>query len=621
MPKEKQQKTSGRTDKQLFKELIQIASPFKKFFFLSLILNGGFALLSAASIAVIEPVLRVIFPDSNTQVIEEVTEPGMLSSLKSMFFGNLREFVSDADPLGTLINISILIIVIFGLKNLFKYLNSINGVKLEEGIIKSVRDRLFHKYTTLSLSYFQRQKQGDIVSTVTNDVTQLNTATVRAFNVIFRETIQVVIFLLMLLALSPELTLVSFAASGGGLILIRVAKKYLKRYSSRMQQAMANFTSTLSESIGGIKLIKAFNAQQESTRKFQEETSYYVASALKHRVVVTLVPSIYEMIAIVALCFVLYMGGQKVLVDGTMSSSDLLTFLFLLFSIMAPLTILINNIAEMQRGLVATDRVLNVLDLEPHVKDGHNSLKNFNKNIQISDLVFSYEDGPDVLNNINLSLSKGEKIAFVGSSGSGKSTMLDLILRFYDPRSGNIYIDDISIKDLTLESYLSHFGVVSQENILFNDNVRNNILFGATNITDDEIWEALKIANAFDFVDKLPQKLDTLLGERGMTISGGERQRLAIARAVVRKPEILVFDEATSALDAESEHIVQSAINDSLAGRTAIIVAHRLATITSCDRIYVFDKGEIVEIGTHSSLIQQGGIYRTLYEMQNLDKS
>jgi subfamily B ATP-binding cassette protein MsbA len=424
----------------------------------------------------------------------------------------------------------------------------------------------------------------------------------------------------MLLSLSPELTLVSFAASGGGLILIRVAKKYLKKYSTRMQEAMANYTSTLSESVGGIKLIKAFNAQRVSARKFQEETEYYVTSALKHRKVVALVPSVYEMIAIFALCFVLYMGGNKVLVEGSMSSSDLLTFLFLLFSIMAPLTILINNIAEMQRGLVATERVMKVLDLQPHVKDGGRALASFERDIKVDDLVFAYDEGPDVLRGVRLEFRKGEKIAFVGSSGSGKSTMLDLLLRFYDPKSGSISIDGIDIRDLTLESYLTHFGVVSQENILFNDNVRNNILFGAAGISDEEIWEALKIANAYDFVKRLPQGLDTLLGERGMTISGGERQRLAIARAVIRKPEILMFDEATSALDAESEHIVQSAINHSLAGRTAVIVAHRLATITSCDRIYVFDKGKIVETGTHAELIERHGIYRTLYDMQSLDK-
>ncbi len=612
-----------RTDKELLVELIKIAKPFKKYFILSLFLNAGFAILSAASIAVIQPVLQVIFPDSGTganEATNTATEPSFFTGVKDTIFGSLRELVQDPDPIGMLLNISMLIVFLFLFKNIFRYFNSLNGVKLEEGIIKSVRDKLFAKYTTLSISYFQKNKQGDIVSTVTNDVTQLNSATVRAFNVVFRELIQVVIFLLMLLALSPQLTLVSFAASGGGLILIRVAKKYLKRYSSRMQQAMANFTSTLSESVAGIKLIKAYNAQKVSGGKFEEETNYYVSSSLKHRKVVALIPSVYEMIAIFALCFVLYMGGSKVLVEGTMSSSDLLTFLFLLFSIMAPLTILINNIAEMQRGLVATERVMKVLDLEPNISDGDKELKGFDSSIDINNLSFAYETGTDVLKDISLSLKKGEKIAFVGSSGSGKSTMLDLILRFYDPYIGSINIDGHNIKDLELESYLKHFGVVSQENILFNDNVRNNVLFGASHISDEEIWKALKIANAYEFVNRLPDGLDTLLGERGTTISGGERQRLAIARAIIRKPEILVFDEATSALDAESEHIVQSAINDSLAGRTAIIVAHRLATITSCDRIYVFDKGEIVEKGTHGELIEGQGIYRTLYDMQSLDK-
>ncbi|GAB5465796.1 MAG: ABC transporter ATP-binding protein [Candidatus Kapaibacteriales bacterium] len=609
------------SDREIYKALFKIAKPFKKYFFASAILNAIFALLSAASVAIINPVLQVIFPNEETESSISTVESEGLDSFKETFFGSINELIADIDPLNTLINVCILIIIIYGLKNIVKFFNAINSVKLEEGIVKSVRDKLFEKYTSLSLSYFQKNKQGDVVSTVTNDVTQLNSATVRAFNMVFRDFVQVAIFLALLLALSPKLTLVSFAASGGALVLIRIAKKYLKRYGGRMQQAMANFTSTLSESVAGIKLIKSFDAADVSGEKFRDETSYYVTSALKHRKVTSLVPSIYEMIAIGALCFVLYVGGESVLVEKTMEASDLLTFLFLLFSIMTPLTLLTNHIAEMQRGLVASKRILKVLDLEPTVKSGDKKVKEFSNRIDFTDVSFSYENDRKVLQNINLTIAKNEKIALVGPSGSGKSTFLDLLLRFYDPDSGMINYQDEDLKELNLSEYLGLFGVVSQENILFNDTVRNNILFGKTNISDDEIWKALEISNAKSFVESMPDGLDTMLGERGTTVSGGERQRLAIARAVVRKPEILVFDEATSALDTESEYTVQSAINDSLKGRTAIIVAHRLSTITHCDRIVVFDKGRIAEIGTHEELLELGGIYHTLHSMQSLEKT
>jgi subfamily B ATP-binding cassette protein MsbA len=306
-------------------------------------------------------------------------------------------------------------------------------------------------------------------------------------------------------------------------------------------------------------------------------------------------------------------------IQGKMSGDDLFTFLFILFSIMSPITLLIHSVALYQRGYVASERVFKIIDQKPTIQSGKNTISKFNDSIKINNVSFGYLNEP-VISNADFVIKKGKKIAFVGASGSGKSTMLDLIIRFYDPIEGEILLDNINIKDFTIESYRSMFGIVAQESMLFNDTVANNIKFGYPEATMDEIIEAAKLANAYNFIMKMPKGFDSKLGDRGILLSGGERQRISIARALVRNPQILVFDEATSSLDAESEKIVQDAINVSLKGRTAIIVAHRLSTIINCDEIFIFDNGRIVERGIHTELIKLKGIYKKLYDLQFAQK-
>ncbi len=599
---------SGRSLLRISKFL----KPFAGLFVLVIFLNSVFSLFSAASITIIKPIFELIFNVEGTGNIPGAAAP---KNLLTNFLEIIKSIVQvKGDPVTTLINLALLTIVIFVLKNVFKYLSSISSVKLKEGLIKSIRDRIFTRLTSLSVDFFSKRKSGSIISIITNDVNALNESTIASFNVILRDLIQVIILMLVLLGISVKLTLIAFSTSVISLLIMRLSMKYIRRYASRMQSAMADYTSTLQEMIFGIRVVKAYNAEQNSNERFLNDTGKYVKSSVKHQKIIALIPSINEIFAILALSVVLFVGGSSVL-NGEMQPDYLMLFLFTLFSIMSPIAQIINHFAKFQRGFVAADRVFKVLDQRPTVESGKDEISSFDSGIEVKDLSFAYEE-EKVLINTDLSIPKTKKIAFVGPSGSGKSTMLDLLIRFYDPSEGMIEIDGKDIRELKIESYRGLFGIVSQESLLFNDTVANNIKFGSEDATMDDVYRAAKIANAYDFIQHLPKGFETIIGDRGIVLSGGQQQRISIARALVRNPQILVFDEATSALDSESEKVVQLAINDSLKDRTAVIVAHRLATIIDCDEIYVFDEGRIVEHGRHDELIKNNGVYKKLYDIQ-----
>jgi ABC-type multidrug transport system fused ATPase/permease subunit len=377
---------------------------------------------------------------------------------------------------------------------------------------------------------------------------------------------------------------------------------------------MADFTSTMSEIISGMRIVKAFNGEETANIRFQKDTQYFVKSAIKHTKIASLVPTLSELAAIAALSVVLLQGGALIL-DQSLTAADLMLFLFSVFAVMSPIATVTNCVTQFQKGIVAAERIFGILEQTPTVKSGSKKYEQFEDCIEFKNVSFKYDE-KYVLNNINLKIKRGQQIAFVGRSGSGKSTMLDLIVRFYDPNEGEILIDGVNLKELDIKSYRSLFGIVSQENILFNDTVRNNIAFGYKNFTVEDLEIAAKTSNSYKFINEMPERFDTFLGDRGVNISGGERQRIAISRALLRKPQILIFDEATSALDAESEKIVQNAINNSLENKTAIIVAHRLSTIVNCDLLVVFENGRIVEQGTHFELLEMNGYYANLYNLQ-----
>ncbi|HYF02079.1 MAG TPA: ABC transporter ATP-binding protein [Patescibacteria group bacterium] len=597
----------------VLKRSLHFIKPFKGLLFLQITLNSLFAVISVFTIAIVQLIAQVL---SAGQPLPAETPKNLsqLDSLKENFFNSVKSLVEAPTQQGILVKLSFLIIGLFVFKNIVKYANSLTSLKLEEGIIKNIRDQVFQKLTSLSVDYFSRSKSGHLMSVINNDVGVVNGTTVSSFSTFLREGIQVALYLLLLISLSPRLTAMAFSTSILSLLVIRMATKYLKRYAGRMQEAMADYTSALQETLNGIRIVKAYNAEGSVVTRFKNQTAHYIASSLKHQKVTSLIPAINEIFAISALAVVFYIGGMEV-AEGTMRGDELWAFLFALFTIMAPIATVVNTAAGLQRGVVASERVFAVLDEEPLVKSGRTILKDFNDAIEVRNVIFSYGEKP-VLKDASFIVEKSKKVALVGASGSGKSTMLDLLIRFYDPQSGDIYADGINIRDLTVDSYRSLFGIVSQEATLFNDTVANNIRFGKPEIPLEDIIRAAKIANAHEFISAMPLGYDTPIGDRGVLLSGGQRQRLAIARALARDPQILIFDEATSALDSESEKIVQSAIDEVLKNRTAILVAHRLSTIINSDEILVFDGGEIVERGTHHELLLQDGVYRRLYDIQ-----
>lgn len=600
--------------RQTYARILGFVTGSWKLLFTAFLLNIIFSIFETMSVALIQPIIQIIF-NKKTSAVSAAASNNSLEAIKNSFYETIHNFVTIPNSMNdTLIRLSILVVIIFACKNFFKYLANVAGTKVTEGIIKNMRDTIFKKLTSLSVDFFSKSRQGHLISVITNDVTVVNGNTISSITTILKEGTQIVIFLMLLLAISPMLTLMAFSTSIISILIIRFAIKYLKKYASRMQNAMSDYTSSLQETLFGIRIIKAYNAENSTNDKFMSQTASYVRSAIKHRRVIALIPAFNELFAISALCFVLYYGGSQVL-SGEMKGEDLLTFLFMLFSIMSPISSFMNQFTMFQTGLVSADRVFKVLDAQPAVIDGTKSNNGLNKSLEISNISFAYEEDKNVLRNCSMKVEKGKKVALVGSSGSGKSTMLDLIIRFYDPNSGEIALDGVNIRDLDVKQFRSLFGIVSQETLLFNDTIANNIKYGYE-ATDEEVIEAAKTANAYNFIKNMPDGIHTKIGDRGVLISGGERQRIAIARALIRKPQILVFDEATSALDAESEKVVQSAINTSLENRTAIIVAHRLSTIKDCDTIYVFDQGKIIESGNHQELISKNGVYKKLCDIQ-----
>ena len=594
-------------------------APFKWIFVVALVFNLLFSILSVISISLIKPIFEIIFEKSDaiTENIPNI-ELNFLEQAKESFFAIISTIiVVEGEPLqATLLRFGLLIFSVFLLKNIVKYIGVIMNTKFEESVIKNIRDSVFAKLNSLSIDFFNKNKVGNLMSIITNDISILNNSTINAFNVVFREALQVAMYILLLLSISTKLTLVTFLAGGFILLIMRIATKYLRRYAKRIQQAMADFTTTMSEIISGIRIVKAFNGEEIAIHRFMKDTSNYIRSIVKYQKISALVPAFSELAAIGALCIVLLKGGTMVL-DLELTASDLMLFLFSVFAVMSPIVSVTNAVTQFQRGYVAAERIFDVLDQVPSVTNG--SVKNilFNHSIEFKNVSFKYTDNI-VLDNINLTIEKGKQVAFVGSSGSGKSTMLDLLIRFYDPIEGEILIDGKNIKDYDTKEYRNLFGIVSQENILFNDSVRNNIAFGYDNFDEDDLKLAANTSNCYNFVSQMTDGFNTFVGDRGVNLSGGERQRIAIARALLRKPKFLIFDEATSALDAESEKLVQAAINNSLENKTAVIVAHRLSTIINCDKIVVFDKGKIVEQGPHKELLSHQNYYANLYNLQYL---
>lgn len=605
----------------VFRRLFPYVRPYTIPLFASMIIGTLISALSTASIAIIGPIMRVVFPSASaaSTTAKATADTGFLAGVKSAFIGTIQNTITENDPMASLRNLCFVIIGIFLAKNILKYFGSLLGTKIEESLMKDIRDDIFRKTVGQSLGFFNVRRSGELMSIVTNDVATMNGMIAPTISAITREPLQVVFMLLLLVSLSPLLTVIAFSTSILSLVIIRVLTKFIRRYSSRLQSLLGDITSRLQETFQNIRIIKGYAAERYEVGRFRSETGRYVRAALKHSAVVNLMAPVSEIFAIAALAVVLFYGGQQVL-DRQMGADELFTFLFLLFAIMQPITALFTIPGNIQRGVVAGERVLGILESTPAVVSGKRVAPPVRDALQLLNVGFEYREGHPVLSDMTLTIKRGQTVALVGPSGGGKSTIMDLVIRLYDPTSGGIYLDGVDIRDFDLESYRSLFGIVTQESILFNDTVRNNIAYTRNDLDDESVLAASRMANAHEFISRMPEGYETMIGDRGVLLSGGQRQRLAIARALVRDPQILLFDEATSALDTESELLVQEAINRLLVDRTAIVIAHRLSTIRNADIIVAVENGSVAEHGTHEELIENGRLYRKLYEAQFRDE-
>lgn len=595
------------------------------------ILNIVFNILSAAfslfSIAMLFPFLQVLFSNDSKKMDEIVRlgKPELHLSSESIVNNINYILAKDIEAHGqihALVGICLFIVVTIFFKNLFRYLGMFFIAPIRNGVVKDMRNNLFQKILVLPLSYYSDERKGAIMSHMTADVREVEWSIMNSLEMIFREPIAIIISLILMVLMSWELTVLAFVLLPiTGVFIGRIGKS-LKRTSTKEKEKTGLLLSIMEETLGGLRIIKAFNAENNIKQKFEEENNAYTRLMVKAYRKVDLSSPLSEFTGITVFVVILYVGGKMVLGEHpTMNGAVFITYLALFSQLIAPAKAFTTAYYNIQKGLASTERINKILNAEVTIKDPVHPqpLNRFEKEIEYKNVSFAYRTNEVgwVLNNINLKIAKGKTVALVGQSGSGKTTMADMLPRFYDPTHGEILIDGISIKDAKLSDVRALMGIVTQESILFNDTVFNNIAFGMENVTEEQVIEAAKIANAHEFIAHMPQGYHTNIGDRGSKLSGGQRQRMSIARAVLKNPPILILDEATSALDTESERLVQDALNKLMKNRTSVVIAHRLSTIQHADEIIVMQKGEIIERGTHVELIAKNGAYHRLHELQS----
>lgn len=598
-----------------------------------------YATMSGALIWMIGPLLGTLFsPTGSTmnfmpvpqaqveRADDSLSEKSNIESIlekpeqaKDWIKGQVDRLIVREKKSDTLIRICWVTFFIALFKNIFLYIQGFFMAFVQQSFIRDIRNRLFEKYQKLSMAYFHRTRTGQLISRVTNDVVVLNETIDIGFNHLVADLLAIVIFSSFLIILSWKLTLLAALVLPVIFFFIYNVGRKLRKYSTRSQERMADVNSVLEETVSNIRIVKAFAMGRFETGKFVHATGRYFQALLKMTRVRMLATPINDLMATASGLFILWYAGSKILAaDSSLLAEDFILFIFSMFSLIKPIKSLSNIHIKVQEGMAAAGRIFEVLDEVPRVMEpaSPKEMKPFSDRIEFKNIKYAYDTGDRVINDVSFEVKKGQIVALVGPSGAGKSTLFDLLPRFYDPQSGSIEIDGVDIRELSTVDLRNLMGIVTQETILFNDTVRNNVAYGLDNVDDELLFEATRMANADRFIQELPEQYDTVIGNRGVMLSGGQRQRLAIARALLKNPSILIFDEATSALDTESEQLVQEAINRLMEGRTTLVIAHRLSTVTTADNILVLDRGLIVQSGPHQSLLDQGGLYARLYRMQ-----
>jgi len=585
---------------------------------LTTILSVVFVILNSFSLWMIASLINTILVSPEnipTEPVDLVAGARFLDSLQA-WTANL---IQQSTPLRTLARLCWLLLGVFLAKNVFFYLKNMAAGVMGSRLIRDLRNHLFGHIQTLSLSYFERQKTAEISSIVLNDVTAVRRAFTVGLQKLVVEPVNLAVFATMLFIISWELSLLAIPMIPlAGFITTRLGRS-LRRRSRRSTRQIAGVMNVLQESLRGMRIVKAFVMEKSEIRRFKRENRRYYHLVFRRLSLRNLSTPVNETIGVFFGIVLLWVGGQQVLIGRGVGPEEFMSYIIFLFAMLQPLRNLSNVHANIQIGLASAERIFGLLDVQPLIteKSGAVELSGFNDAIRLEDVTFTYEgSGKPALYDINSEIRKGEVVALVGMSGAGKSTFVDLIPRFYDTTQGRVTIDGHDVRDVTLSSLRSLIGIVTQETLLFNTTVRDNILYGNPLASEDQVVAAAEAAHALDFIRELPQGLDTIIGEQGGQLSGGQRQRLAIARALLKNPPILILDEATSALDSESEQQVHEAIDALVQERTVIVIAHRLSTIQNADRILVLDGGRLIESGSHVDLLVKNGQYRRLHDMQ-----
>jgi subfamily B ATP-binding cassette protein MsbA len=612
--------------------ILEYVKPYWKHLLLSIICTVLFALLNGISIYLTIPLLDTLFNESaKKDVISQTSAvnktmailPEWIIKLKDDISSSFNHFVQNGDKMHALFNICLLVLVSFLLKNIFGYLQAYFLAYTENASMTDLRDDAYKHLHQLPMSYFKQERVGNLISRLTNDVTAVQASISATFLNLIREPLNILVFLGIAVSISWRLTLLSLIVLPFIMLIITWIGFKLRRYSTTIQSKMADITSILQETISGVKIVKAFSMEKYENKKFMDQTHGFLKLIIKVVRIRNASSPITETLSVVVGVVIIYYGGILVLQSKVLTGSEFIGFLLAIFQLMPPIKELSSVNNRIQESSAAADRIFEILDTQPAIKntDKPAEIKYFKDLIEFRNVSFQYEDSNErILDDISFKVNKGEILAFVGPSGGGKSTLVDLIPRFYDPSSGLILLDNLDIKTINIGDLRSLMGIVTQETFLFNESIKNNIAYGLTEFPLDKIVDAAKTANAHNFIMEMPNGYDTVIGERGVKISGGQRQRLSIARALLKNPEIMIFDEATSALDNESELLVQEAIERMMINRTTFVIAHRLSTIRNANRIIVLDRGKIVQYGTHADLIQnEKGLYRKFYEMQFRD--
>ena len=605
-----------------YMRLLGFARPIKKYAIPYGIYSLLYALFNSLTFMLIIPILNTMFDDGFSPEYVEKLPPVELNQeyLTTLFNYTYSHLFDTYDRQNVLLLLAAVAIIISFLSNLFRYLGSWTIENMRTRTLQKMRNEMFSRVMDMNVGYFSDQRKGDIISKITSDVGVVQFCITNTLQVSFREPFLIVGYIVMMIAISWELAIFSVLFLPLVALLIGNIVKRLRHPARTNQKRMGEMVSTLDESLSGIKVIKSYNATEYIKQKYYDISADLARLTLSMARRQQLASPMSEFLGITAVGVILVFGGALVS-RGALDPGGFIAFVAIFSQITRPVRTFIDQFANINQGIAAGERIFSIIDTKPEIQDKPDAreLKGLRDKIEFRHVHFSYDGTREVIDDISFEIRRGQTVALVGPSGGGKSTLSELLPRFYDPTSGEILIDGISLRDYTQDSVRAHMSVVAQDTVLFNDTIEGNIAMGRPSATHEEIVEAAKVANADSFIRECPEGYNTNIGDRGVKLSGGQRQRLSIARAVLKNPDILILDEATSALDTESEKLVQDALNNLLKGRTSVVIAHRLSTIHNADKIIVVDHGRIAEQGTHAELMARNGIYAKLIEMQSFD--